>query len=84
MHIQHNPSLKMWQTVARNLTAAFLADHLPGSQVIEGAGIPGLLHFRFWSPGNRGYALSINAFTGDAVDNSLLRKIKLPRRSIIL
>jgi hypothetical protein len=52
------------QTAARNLAAAFLADHLPGSQVMEGQAFPGYYTFDFGRQGIEGM-LSVNAYTGD-------------------
>ena len=52
------------QTAAQNLAAAFLADYLPGSQVMEGQAFPGYYTFDFGHQEIEGM-LSVNAYTGD-------------------
>jgi hypothetical protein len=52
------------QTAAQNLAAAFLAGHIPGSQVMEGQAFPGYYTFDFGRQEIEGM-LSVNAFTGD-------------------
>jgi len=52
------------QTAAQNLAAAFLADYLPGSQVMEGQAFPGYYTFDFGRQEIEGM-LSVNAYTGD-------------------